>query len=162
MNTERDDREQIEAIRKMMAEKEEKKRAREIRKRLRRKRIHAFFHGKKQISTKKQALAELRKLIKKEGYYQTKIKEALKKRYPDAFVVKISQGAYSQAGIPDVMFIKDGHYFGFEVKRPVVGIRSKLQEQTARMIQAAGGTAAFVCWPEEAIREVEEYEKSQR
>ena len=30
MNTERDDREQIKAIRKMMAEKEEKKRAREI------------------------------------------------------------------------------------------------------------------------------------
>ena len=47
MNTERDDREQIEAIRKMMAEKEEKKRAREIRKGLRRKRIHAFLHGKK-------------------------------------------------------------------------------------------------------------------
>ena len=88
------------------------------------------FMERKQISTKKQALAELRKLIKKEGYYQTKI--------------------------------KDGHYFGFEVKRPVVGIRSKLQEQTAGMIQAAGGTAAFVCWPEEAIREVEEYEKSQR
>lgn len=116
---------------------------------------------RKQISTKKQALAELRKLIKKEGYYQTKIKEALKKRYPDAFVAKISQGAYSQAGIPDVMFIKDGHYFGFEVKRPVVGIRSKLQEQTVEMIHAAGGTAAFVRWPEEAIREVEEYEKSQ-
>ena len=47
MNTERDDREQIEAIRKMMAEKEEKKRAREIRKGLRRKRIHALLHGKK-------------------------------------------------------------------------------------------------------------------
>ena len=46
MNTESDDREQIEAIRKMMAEKEEKKRAREIRKGLRRKRIHAFLHGK--------------------------------------------------------------------------------------------------------------------
>ena len=46
MNTERDDREQIEAIRKMMAEKEEKKRAREIRKELRRKRIHALLHGK--------------------------------------------------------------------------------------------------------------------
>ena len=52
------------------------------------------FMERKQISTKKQALAELRKLIKKEGYYQTKIKEALKKRYPDAFVAKISQGAY--------------------------------------------------------------------
>ena len=90
------------------------------------------FMEKKQISTKKQALAELRKLIKKEGYYQTKIKEALKKRYSDAFVAKISQGAYSQAGIPDVMFIKDGHYFGFEVKRPVVGIRSKLQAEPQR------------------------------
>ena len=33
------------------------------------------FMERKQISTKKQALAELRKLIKKEGYYQTKIKE---------------------------------------------------------------------------------------
>ena len=58
--------------------------------------------------------------------------------------------------------IKDGHYFGFEVKRPVVGIRSKLQEETVRKIQAAGGTATFVRWPEEAIMEVEEYEKSQR
>ena len=38
------------------------------------------FMERKQISTKKQALAELRKLIKKEGYYQTKIKEALKKK----------------------------------------------------------------------------------
>lgn len=120
------------------------------------------FMERKQISTKKQALAELRKLIKKEGYYQTKIKEALKKRYPDAFVVKISQGAYSEGGIPDVLMIKDGHYFGFEVKRPVVGIRSKLQEETVRKIQAAGGTATFVRWPEEAIMEVEEYEKSQR
>lgn len=120
------------------------------------------FMERKQITTKRKALSELRKLIKKEGYYQSEIKETLKKKYPDAFVVKISQGAYSEGGIPDVLMIKDGHYFGFEVKRPVVGIRSKLQEQTARMIQAAGGTAAFVCWPEEAIREVEEYEKSQR
>lgn len=120
------------------------------------------FMERKQITTKRKALSELRKLIKKEGYYQSEIKETLKKKYPDAFVVKISQGAYSEGGIPDVLMIKDGHYFGFEVKRPVVGIRSKLQEETVRKIQAAGGTAAFVCWPEEAIREVEEYEKSQR
>lgn len=120
------------------------------------------FMERKQITTKQKALSELRKLIKNEGYYQSKIKEALKKKYPDAFVVKISQGAYSEAGIPDILMIKDGHYFGFEVKRPVVGIRSKLQEETVRRIHAAGGTAAFVRWPEEAIREVEEYEKSQR
>lgn len=120
------------------------------------------FMERKQITTKQKALSELRKLIKNEGYYQSKIKEALKKKYPDAFVVKISQGAYSEAGIPDILMIKDGHYFGFEVKRPVVGIRSKLQEETVRRIHAAGGTAAFVRWPEEAIKEVEEYEKSQR
>ena len=120
------------------------------------------FMERKQITTKQKALSELRKLIKKEGYYQSEIKEALKKKYPDAFVVKISQGAYSEGGIPDVLMIKDGHYFGFEVKRPVVGIRSKLQEETVRKIQAAGGTATFVRWPEEAIMEVEEYEKSQR
>lgn len=120
------------------------------------------FMERKQITTKQKALSELRKLIKNEGYYQSKIKEGLKKKYPDAFVVKISQGAYSEAGIPDILMIKDGHYFGFEVKRPVVGIRSKLQKETVRRIHAAGGTAAFVRWPEEAIREVEEYEKSQR
>lgn len=120
------------------------------------------FMERKKITTKQKALSELRKLIKKEGYYQSEIKEALKKKYPDAFVVKISQGAYSEGGIPDVLMIKDGHYFGFEVKRPVVGIRSKLQEETVRKIQDAGGTATFVRWPEEAIMEVEEYEKSQR
>ena len=120
------------------------------------------FMERKRISTKKQALAELRKLIKKETYYQGKVKDALKKRYPDAFVVKISQGAYSQAGIPDVMFIRDGHYFGFEVKRPVVGEPSKLQLQTKEFIEEAGGTVAFVCWPEQAIAEVEKYAKRKR
>lgn len=55
--------------------------------------------------------------------------------------------------------IYKGHYFGFEVKRPVVGIRSKLQEQTVLKIREAGGTAEFVTWPEEAIAEVEKYEQ---
>lgn len=120
------------------------------------------FMNARNFKTKKEALAALRKEIKKESYYQEKIKKVLKTKYPEAFIVKISQSLYSQAGIPDILMIHNGHYFGFEVKRPVVGIRSKLQEQTTRMIQAAGGTAAFVCWPEEAIREVEEYENSQR
>lgn len=56
------------------------------------------FMERKQITTKRKALSELRKLIKKEGYYQSEIKETLKKKYPDAFVVKISQGAYSEGG----------------------------------------------------------------
>lgn len=120
------------------------------------------FMERKQISTKKKALSALRKLIKKEGYYQTKIKEALKKKYPDAFVRKITQGAFSEGGTPDVLMVKDGHYFGFEVKRPVVGVRSELQKKTVSEIRAAGGTAVFATWPEEAIAEVEKYEKEKQ
>lgn len=121
-----------------------------------------FFMESRGIKNKKKAMSELRKLIKSEGYYQGKIKEQLKKKYPGAFVRKIAQGAYSEGGTPDILMIKDGHYFGFEVKRPVVGIRSKLQEETVRMIRAAGGTAEFVTWPEEAIAEVERYEQEQK
>lgn len=109
------------------------------------------------LRTKKEALAILRKEIKKEPYYQDKIKKALKTKYPKAYMVKISQSMYSQAGIPDIMMIYCGHYFGFEVKRPVVGVPSKLQEETIRRITAAGGTALFVRWPEEAIQAVEQY-----
>lgn len=120
------------------------------------------FMESRGIKNKKKAMSELRKLIKSEGYYQGKIKDQLKKRYPGAFIRKIAQGAYSEGGTPDILMIKDGHYFGFEVKRPVVGIRSKLQEETVRLIRAAGGTAEFVTWPEEAIAEVERYEQEQK
>ena len=106
------------------------------------------FMNARNFKTKKEALAALRKEIKK----------VLKTKYPEAFIVKISQSLYSQAGIPDILMIHNGHYFGFEVKRPVVGVPSKLQRETIRRITAAGGTALFVCWPEEAIQAVEQYQ----
>lgn len=117
------------------------------------------FMVARNFKTKKEALAALRKEIKKESYYQERIKKALKAKYPEAFIVKISQSLYSQAGIPDILMIHNGHYFGFEVKRPVVGIPSKLQEETIRKITAAGGTALFVRWPEEAIQAVDQYDE---
>lgn len=115
------------------------------------------FMDARSIRTKKEALKALRKEIKNEPYYQDKIKKALKAKYPKAFIRKISQGLYSEAGIPDILMIYEGHYYGFEVKRPVVGVPSKLQEETIRKITAAGGTALFVRWPEEAIQAVEGY-----
>lgn len=118
--------------------------------------IKSFMEAR-HLRTKKEALAALRKEIKKESYYQDKIKKALKAKYPKAFIKKISQGLYSEAGIPDILMIYEGHYYGFEVKRPVVGVPSKLQEETIRQITAAGGTALFVRWPEEAIQAVEQY-----
>lgn len=102
------------------------------------------------------AMSLLRKKIPKESYYQEKIKKAIKKRYPSAFVAKIAQGCYSQAGIPDIMVIIDGHYFGFEVKRPLLGSLSDVQRRTIAWIRAAGGTAEAVTWPEECFRIIDQ------
>lgn len=102
-----------------------------------------------------QAVALCRKQIPKESYFQEKIKKGLKKRYRGAFVRKITQGMYSEGGIPDVMCIINGHYFGFEVKRPLVGEPSRLQEAAIREIRAAGGTAEIVSWPEECYRVID-------
>ena len=83
----------------------------------------------------------------KESYYQTKILRWLKSTYPTAFILKAAAGPYSQGGIPDICAIIDGHFYGFEVKRPEGGRLSKLQELTIQKINAAGGTAAVVSHP---------------
>ena len=82
----------------------------------------------------------------KESWYQTKIIKWLKEVDPDAFIWKAQAGPYCRQGIPDICAIIDGHFFGFEVKRPG-GRPSKIQEQTIRAINTAGGTAAVVIYP---------------
>lgn len=94
--------------------------------------------------------------LPRESYYQDKIIKFLKAAYPAAFVWKAAAGAYSRQGIPDVCAVIDGRYFGFEVKRPYMGVLSKIQEQTINQIQAAGGVAAVVTFPEEVRKIVEE------
>ena len=93
--------------------------------------------------------------LPKESYYQDKIIKFLKKTYPTAFVWKAAAGAYSRQGIPDVCAVIGGRYYGFEVKRPYIGVLSKIQEQTIDQIRAAGGIAAVVTFPEEVQRIVE-------
>ena len=94
--------------------------------------------------------------LPKESYYQDKIIKFIKQTYPKAFVWKAAAGAYSRQGIPDVCAVIDGRYYGFEVKRPYIGVLSKIQEQTINQIRAAGGIAAVVTFPEEVRRIVEE------
>lgn len=108
--------------------------------------------SKEKQVTKKDALEICRRKIPKEAYFQKKVKDGLKKQFPDAYVAKIAQGLYSQGGIPDVLCILDGHYFGFEIKRPVLGKVSGLQGAAIEKIRAAGGTAEIVSWPEEAVK----------
>lgn len=119
-----------------------------------------IIQRKKKTRNKSQALAIARKEIPKESYFQDKIRRRLKQRYPDGFCRKISQGVYAEAGIPDLMFIYQGHYFGFEVKRPLVGKLSDIQRRTIRLIERAGGTAKAVRWPEEAIAAIEEWRQA--
>ena len=47
-------------------------------------------------------------------------------------------------GIPDITCIINGRYYGFEVKRPFIGVLSKMQEQTIKQIRKAGGRAEVV------------------
>lgn len=112
--------------------------------------------AEKQV-TKKEALAICRKKVPKEAYYQKKVIDGLKKQFPNAYIAKIAQGMYSQGGIPDVLCVLDGHYFGLEIKRPIFGEISKLQEAAMERIRRSGGTAAVVSWPEEAAGIIEDW-----
>lgn len=103
----------------------------------------------------KQAEKHLRDRLPKESYYQDKIIKFLRETYPTAFVWKAAAGPYSRQGIPDVCAVIDGRYYGFEVKRPYIGVLSRIQEQTIKQIRAAGGIAAVVTFPEE-VREIVE------
>lgn len=109
--------------------------------------------------TKTDVLKDARTKIPKESYFQNKIKQAVKRKYPTAYIHKVAQGLYSEGGTPDLMVIYKGHYFGFEVKRPVVGKVSGLQEFAIQKIKEAGGTAAVVRWPEEALAIIGEWDK---
>lgn len=107
--------------------------------------------------TKREAEKIIRDQMPSESDFQKKIKEAVMEMHPDAFVVKIQQAQYSQGGIPDLMVIIKGHYFGFEVKKPYFHKKTLLQEKTIERIRAAGGTADFVSYPQEALDIIEKY-----
>lgn len=94
----------------------------------------------------------------KESWYQARIIKWLKEAHPDAFVWKAQAGPYSRQGIPDICAIIDGHFFGFEVKRPEVGRLSKIQEKTIGEINAAGGTAAVVSYPAQAMEVIQKWQ----
>ena len=114
------------------------------------------------FTQKKQVISYLTKQIPKEQKFQTDVIKGIKKAYPNAYVVKISLAHYSTAGIPDVMVILDGFYFGFEIKRPILRDLApenygptKLQKVTMENMEKAGAVCAVVSYPEEAIKVIE-------
>jgi len=71
------------------------------------------------------------------------------------FFYKTAPGPYMRRGLPDIQCCIDGEYWGFEIKRPIVGAASDLQLQTAEEIKRAGGhcfTVSFVEEVEQILR----------
>lgn len=108
---------------------------------------------------RKKATAWCKNNVPLETKFQEKILDYLKERYPESFARKITQGAYSHGGTPDILFVYKGRYIGFEVKRPYFGITSKLQEETIKKIRRAGGVAEVVIYVSEVKAVMDEVEK---
>lgn len=86
----------------------------------------------------------IREKMPRESYFQKKIMQWLQKNFPDAFIWKAAAGPYSRAGIPDICCIIGGRFYGFEVKRPFIGVVTETQKQTIKQIRKAGGRAEVV------------------
>lgn len=106
--------------------------------------------------TTEKARKYIREHLPKEAYYQDKIIKHIRELIPSAFVWKAAAGAYSRQGIPDVCAVINGRYYGFEVKRPLIGVLSKIQEQTIKQIRQAGGRAFVVTYPAEVTEYLRE------
>lgn len=102
--------------------------------------------------TNTQAEEYLRKHLPKESYYQDKIIKHIRKSVPSSFVWKAAAGSYSRGGIPDICAVINGKYYGFEVKRPFIGVLSKIQERTIEQIHKAGGKAYVVSYPSDVTK----------
>lgn len=91
--------------------------------------------------------------IPKESYFQRKILEYLrglvKSHRIEGYVWKDAASLYQGRGFPDVNIITGGKYFGFEVKRPILGQPSDLQKVTAAQLRAGGGVVEFVSYVSE-------------
>ena len=84
-----------------------------------------------------------RRLVPSEAKIQKEILAYLHKEV-GGFWWKDAAGPYQQKGIPDIVGCHEGHFFSFEVKRPLVGELSAIQRHTLAAINAAGGTAYVV------------------
>lgn len=105
--------------------------------------------------TKTEARKAIQKKIPLEQHYQDKIIKYLKSLPECINAWKENKGMYSsQNGTPDVTAVMKpgGIYFGFEVKRPLIGETSALQEQFIESMIKNGGHAYQVITVDEVKR----------
>ena len=115
--------------------------------------------GTRKPPTMKECERIARGLIPKEKYFQTKIINYLKE-IEGSLVWKEQSGyGYQISGLPDVCCIISGQFYGFEVKRPLVGVTSEIQRKRMEQIANAGGVAAIVSYVED-VKKILNREKS--
>lgn len=76
------------------------------------------------------------------------------KRQPLWWGFKVMGGAQQKRGVPDIVGCWGSVFVAFEVKRPVVGRVSALQEHIIEEIRAAGGHAYVVYSVEDVKRAI--------
>ena len=74
-----------------------------------------------------------------ESAVQKEVLQTLRKH--GGFWWKDAAGPYQQQGIPDIIGCYRGHFVGIEVKRPLLGKATPMQQKTMDAIKAAGGYA---------------------
>src|SRR5471030_2029961 len=82
----------------------------------------------------------------KEKLFENNVKAFLK-TLPNAFFYKHWAGAYSQAGIPDIIASVNGHFVGIEVKAED-GHPSTLQIRVIELIRKSKGYA-YILYPKD-------------
>lgn len=110
-------------------------------------------YGEKRAEASKNAHRE----IPQEKYYQRKILDALRQEFPKGRFRKVSQGATSQNGEPDIDGVAYRNYIAVEVKRPLLGEATPLQKKAIREIREAGGCSMIASYPEEVIAAIHAY-----
>lgn len=94
-----------------------------------------------QTSSKPSIKKKVYKHSQRESFVQKKFLRKLRKDYPFAFIVKLSDKWVS--GLPDVMMISDGMVFFYEIKASD-GEVTEIQQYTHEAIRRAGASVEIV------------------
>jgi hypothetical protein len=94
------------------------------------------------------------------------IEEAVRKKYPTAWIFKVHGNPYQQSGVPDLLICHRGHLFAFEVKHRKVGEseehaygRATLKQKNQIVqLRAAGAYATVVLSESEVLAVLDQAE----
>ncbi len=87
---------------------------------------------------------------KPEAVLTKRILKAL--RGKGGFWTKIHGGAYQATGLPDIIGVYEGCFYGLEVKTPKGGQPTARQALVLRLIKSAGGVSGVVRDPQDALK----------